>query len=181
MTVALILFGSLCAALLFVLALRQFFWVLTHRRRAIDAAEFSRADRDFSLLKDLDERLVRTRLGRWLANELDLAGLSHRPIAVLSVGVAATAGVTYVLWQYISTVLAVFGVVLGVVLVRRYLRRAQARRREAFIGQLPELARVLANASHAGLSLPTAVGIAGSELPEPAKSELGRVATRLNF
>lgn len=181
MTVALILLGSLCAVLLFVLALRQFFWVLMHRRRAIGAAEFSRADRDFSLVKDVDTRLVQTRVGRWLARELDLAGLSHRPVMVLAVGLGVTLVGTYVLWRFISTVLAVLGVAMGVMLVRRYLRRAQARRREAFIAQLPELARVLANASHAGLSLPTAVAIAGSELPEPAKSELGRVATRLNF
>ena len=181
MTVLLILIGSLVTTLMFVLALRQFFGVLSSRRRAIGAAEFSRAEREFSLIKELNARLLTTRLGKWLARQLDLAGLSHSPILVLTAGIAAAGVGTYFLWRFISTVLAVLGVGLGVLAVRRYLKRAQARRREAFIGQLPELARVLANASHAGLSLATAVGIAGAELPEPARTELTRVATRLKF
>lgn len=181
MVVLSIIVGSLIASLMFVLALRQFVGLVASRRRAVGAAEFARGDREFSLLRELDERLQRTRLGRWLVRELDLAGLSHRPIYVLSAGAAAGAVGTWVLWRFVSTVFAVLGIALAVVLVRRYLGRAKARRRENFIGQLPELARVLANASHAGLSLATAVGIAGSELPEPASSELTRVATRLKF
>lgn len=181
MVVLAILVGSLAASILFMLAVRQFAGVVASRRRAVGAAEFARGDRDFSLVRDLDERLQGTRVGKWLAKQLDLAGLSHRPIVVLSLGVAAGVVVTYVLWTFVSTLLAVLGAVVAVFSVRRYLTRAQTRRREAFIGQLPELARVLANASHAGLSLPTAIGIAGTELPEPAKSELTRVATRLKF
>lgn len=181
MVVLSIIVGSLIASLMFVLALRQFVGLVASRRRAVGAAEFARGDREFSLLRELDERLQRTRLGRWLVRELDLAGLSHRPIYVLGAGTAAGAVGTWVLWRFVSTVFAVLGIALAVVLVRRYLGRAKARRRENFIGQLPELARVLANASHAGLSLATAVGIAGSELPEPASSELTRVATRLKF
>jgi tight adherence protein B len=181
MVILAIIVGSLVASLMFVLALRQFLGLLTSRRRAIGAAEFSRGEREFSLLAELDERLSHTRLGKWLARELDLAGLSHRPVIVLGVAALAGAAITWILWQFVSTVFAALGVVLGVVLVRRYLARAQARRRDAFIGQLPELARVLANASHAGLSLATAVGVAGAELPEPAHSELTRVATRLKF
>lgn len=181
MVVVVILAGSLTASLLFVLALRQFFGLVTSRRRAIGAAEFARGDREFTLVAEFDERLGRTRLGRWLARELDLAGLTHRPIIVLALGVASGVIGTWALWRFVSTVLAAFGLVLGAVLVRRYLKRAQSRRRDAFIGQLPELARVLANASHAGLSLPTALGVAGAELPEPAHTELTRVATRLKF
>lgn len=181
MVILAIIVGSLVASLMFVLALRQFLGLLTSRRRAIGAAEFSRGEREFSLLAELDERLSHTRLGKWLARELDLAGLSHRPVIVLGVAALAGGAITWILWQFVSTVFAALGVVLGVVLVRRYLARAQARRRDAFIGQLPELARVLANASHAGLSLATAVGVAGAELPEPAHSELTRVATRLKF
>ena len=170
MTVLLILIGSLVTTLMFVLALRQFFGVLSSRRRAIGAAEFSRAEREFSLIKELNARLLTTRLGKWLARQLDHAGLSHSPILVLTPGIAAAGVGTYFLWRFISTILAVLGIGLGVLVVRRYLTRAQARRREAFIAQLPELARVLANASHAGLSLATAIGIAGTELPEPPGS-----------
>jgi tight adherence protein B len=181
MVVVAIIVGSLTASLMFVLALRQFLGLVASRRRAIGAAEFSRTGREFSVLSELDERLGHTRLGRWLARELDLAGLAHRPIVVLALGAASGVIGTWLLWRFVSTVLAALGIVLAVLLVRRYLKRAQARRRDAFIGQLPELARVLANASHAGLSPATALGVAGAELPEPAHTELTRVATRLKF
>ena len=109
MTVLAIIVGSLVASLMFVLALRQFVGLVASRRRAIGAAEFSRGDREFSLLAELDERLGHTRLGRWLARELDLAGLTHRPIFVLAVAVAVGGVVTWLLWQFVSTVLAVLG------------------------------------------------------------------------
>ena len=85
------------------------------------------------------------------------------------------------MWTLLAPLLGVLGLLLGLLGVRAYLRRARERRREAFVGQLPELARVLANASYAGLSLPTAIAIAGDELAEPARTELSRVATRLRF
>lgn len=181
MTVPLIVLGTLASVLFLVLALRQFFGVLADRRQAVDAAEFMQGEQQGSLLQTLDQRLARTRLGRWLARELDLAGLTQRPVVVLVAGVAVVVVSTYLLWRFVAPLLGVAGLGLGVLAVRRYLQRAQARRREAFVAQLPELARVLANASHAGLSLPTALAIAGDELPEPARGELSRVATRLNF
>ena len=138
MVVLAIIVGSLTASMMFVLALRQFLGLLASRRRAVGAAEFARGEREFSLLREFDERLQRTRLGGWLVRELDLAGLSHRPIHVLGVGVAAGAVGTWVLWRFVSTVFAVLGIALAAVLVRRYLSRAKARRREKFIAQLPE-------------------------------------------
>ncbi|HOB79511.1 MAG TPA: hypothetical protein PKK62_05000, partial [Ornithinibacter sp.] len=96
MVVLAIIVGSLTASMMFVLALRQFLGLLASRRRAVGAAEFARGEREFSLLREFDERLQRTRLGGWLVRELDLAGLSHRPIHVLGVGVAAGAVGTWV-------------------------------------------------------------------------------------
>jgi tight adherence protein B len=52
-------------------------------------------------------------------------------------------------------------------------------RTERFIAQLPELARVLANATQAGLALRTAVGMAAEELEAPAGEELKKVADAL--
>jgi len=46
---------------------------------------------------------------------------------------------------------------------------------------MPELARVLSNATSAGLSIASAVSIAASELSEPAGPELARVASRMRF
>lgn len=182
MTVLLILVGAAVTVLLALLGIREFVEVGVARRRAVfGAEEVAGSERAISLVQDTDRRLRRTRLGRWLENELDLAGIDRRPVVVLVAGIAVAVAATYVLWAFFAPLLAVFGLAAGAFAVRWYLKRGQARRREAFVAQLPELARVLANASYAGLSLPTAIGIAGDELAEPARSELSRVATRLKF
>ncbi len=46
---------------------------------------------------------------------------------------------------------------------------------------MPEIARVLANATNAGLSIATAIAIAGDELDEPARGELQQVSVSLSF
>lgn len=56
-----------------------------------------------------------------------------------------------------------------------FLSWRQRLRNERFIAQLPELARVLANATQAGLALRTAVGMAADELEAPAGEELRQV------
>jgi tight adherence protein B len=52
----------------------------------------------------------------------------------------------------------------------------EERQRMRFVAQMPELARVLSNATSAGLSIRTAVEIAGEELSDPARTELQRCA-----
>ncbi|WP_277453699.1 type II secretion system F family protein [Janibacter sp. DB-40] len=181
MTVFAIIVGAVLAAVLLVYGIRDLAELAAERRRAVLRAESTRLNDDASLLEDMDQRLVRTRVGRWLKSELDVAGVTVRPLLVLggSVGVGVT--VTYVLWNFLAPTLAVLGVLAGYLALRWYLQREQHRRREKFTAQLPELARVLANASYAGLSLPTAVAIAGDELNEPARTELERVSNALKF
>ena len=62
---------------------------------------------------------------------------------------------------------------------RFYVERQRAQRRDAFIAQLPDLARVLSNGASAGLSLPAAVQLAARELPEPAAAEMRVVVQEL--
>lgn len=132
---------------------------------------FERAERSF----------VRTRLGRWLQRQLQLAGSRRSPLAVLLAGFALALVLATVLWVLFAPAFGVVGIVLGAFGLRAWLRRGQERRKEAFIAQMPELARVLANATNAGLSIPTAIAIAGDELDEPARSELQLVSTSLTF
>lgn len=181
MTVLVIILGSVLAVLLVVFGLRDLLELSADRRRAVLSAESTRLSDDASMLEELDQRLAHTRLGRWLKNELDVAGVSARPVLVLATAVLVGGAVTYVLWNFVAPTLAVLGLVAGYLALRWYLDREQQRRRENFTAQLPELARVLANASYAGLSLPTAVAIAGDELAEPARTELGRVANAMKF
>ncbi len=174
--------GVLLTIALVLLGLREFAASAAGRRQAVAGAETLDGDRPGgSLVDELDARLRRMRVGRWVERELDLAGVRRRPIVVLSAAAAVALVSTYIIWKLLAPLLAVLGLVAGYLAIRWYLRREQARRTEAFVGQLPELARVLANASYAGLSLPTAIGIAGEELAEPAHTELSRVATRLKF
>lgn len=180
MTILLILAGALIAVFTAGAGIAQLLGVAARRRSAVAAAEFHEAEDEISVMAVLNRRFVRTRVGRWLSNELDLAGSQVLPVVVFLIGLGVTVVGTYLLAQ-VATLLAFFGVAVGFLAVRVFLRRSQQRRREAFLGQLPELARVLANASQAGLSLPTSVAIASDELNEPARSELGRVSNRLNF
>lgn len=58
----------------------------------------------------------------------------------------------------------------------QWLNRRIAKRTEEFIAQLPELARVLANGTAAGLSMRRCLGIAARELSGPAGEEMVRIA-----
>jgi tight adherence protein B len=75
-------------------------------------------------------------------------------------------------------VLAGPGAVWGVFL---WVRRKRDQRRDRFVAQLPELARVLSNAASAGLATRTAVEMAATELDDPAGSELRRVSDELRI
>ena len=129
----------------------------------------------------LDRAFARTRPGRRLERELVLAGVNRSPLLVLAAGTVMAMALAFMLWRLFAPAFGVLGLLLGAVLLRSYIRRGQERRREAFIGQMPELARVLANATHAGLSIATAIAIAGDELDEPARGEMQRVSNSLSF
>lgn len=129
----------------------------------------------------LDRSFVGTRPGRWLQRQLQLSGSKRSPLVVLLSGTALALALAAVLWVLFAPAFGVVGVMLGVLGLRAWLRRGQDRRKEAFIAQMPELARVLANATHAGLSIPTAIAIAADELDEPARSELQLVSISLTF
>ena len=124
----------------------------------------------------------RTRTGRWLERELVLAGVQYPPLAVfIAVVVAATVTLPYVLataWRRCS---GCSGWPSGWLLLRWWLRRGRDRRRERFVQQIPELARVLANATNAGLSISTAWAVAETELAEPAKTEIKRLNASIRF
>lgn len=128
-----------------------------------------------------DSHFGRTRPGVLLQRELTLAGSRRRPLTVVVVGVVLSGVSVVVLWALLAPALSVLGVVVGLVVLRGWLKGGQERRREAFIRQMPEVARVVANATHAGLAIPTAVATAAAELPDPARTELDRVASRLSF
>jgi tight adherence protein B len=134
-----------------------------------------------SRLKRLSLRFNRSSVGRWLERELVLAGVHYPPIAVFAVMVVLTLTLPYVLARLFAPAFAVVGVLGGYLLLRGWLRRGRERRRERFVQQIPELARVLANATNAGLSITTAWVVAEGEMAEPARTEIQRLNAAVRF
>ncbi|MER6214860.1 MULTISPECIES: type II secretion system F family protein [unclassified Streptomyces] len=127
----------------------------------------------------VDRRLRGTKLGRRIEVKLATTGLDLTPGEFFVAGLVGVAGV----WLVSAALLApFFGPVAGLIglwAANAFLDWQRARRTERFVNQLPELARILANATQAGLALRTAIGMAAEELEAPAGEELSRVADRL--
>ncbi|MFF2374125.1 type II secretion system F family protein [Streptomyces xiamenensis] len=133
-------------------------------------------DRPFAAL---DQRLRRTSVGRRIRVKLHSTGLE------LTAGeyVAYVLGAMAVLWAVGHVLLApFFGPVFALVAIwggNAFLGWQRAKRTEKFIGQLPELARLIANGTAAGLALRTALSMAAEEMDDPAGAELALVANQL--
>ncbi|MEV5337925.1 type II secretion system F family protein [Streptomyces sp. NPDC052676] len=129
--------------------------------------------------RTLDRRLRRTAFGRRLELRLAATGLDVTPGEFFAAMLATVAG----LWLIGQATLAPFfgpiAGLLGVWAAMQFLNWQRQKRIERFINQLPELARILANATHAGLALRTAIGMAAEELEAPAGEELAKVANQL--
>jgi len=174
--------------LLFVLVLAMLGVVLfvTGSSRRAALAVRGRGGNDEAGVKRLrlviDAWLRRRPAGRKLGNWLQGAGSPLSPADLLLLCFSGTIFLTVALSTFmprgVSLIVAVL-VVIGV--ARALVERKRAQRREEFIGQLPEVARVLSNGTSAGLSLAGAMDLAARELPPPASIEMGVVVqeTRL--
>jgi tight adherence protein B len=129
--------------------------------------------------RNLDRRLRRTNPGKKLELRLAATGLDITPGEFFVCMLATVAG----LWLIGQAALAPFfgplAGLLGIWVAWQFLNWQRQKRIEKFINQLPELARILANATQAGLALRTAIGMAAEELEAPAGEELGKVASQL--
>ncbi|MFI8002180.1 type II secretion system F family protein [Streptomyces sp. NPDC086010] len=129
--------------------------------------------------RGLDRRLRRTGLGKRIELKLAATGLDITPGEYFFYVLCCIAGV----WLIAASVLASFfgplAALAGVWSANTFLNWHRTKRTEAFIGQLPEISRVLANATQAGLSLRTSIAMAADELEAPAGAELRVVADQL--
>ncbi|MDM8085643.1 type II secretion system F family protein [Cellulomonas cellasea] len=182
MIVLVILVGVVAASALLVAGIRDLAVVSARRRALVTGATADVVLGDGRALERWDRVFRRTAPGRWVERQLLLAGVDDKP-AVLVAGVAVGGGVVvaWVLAVGLAPVLGLLGVVAVVVGIRAYLSRAKERRNEQFVAQMPELARVLSNATGAGLSIAAAILVASDELAAPAGPELRRVASRMRF
>lgn len=129
--------------------------------------------------RGIDRRVRRTAFGRGLELRISATGLDLTPgefVVAMSVTVTA-------LWIAGQSLLSpFFGPIcgfLGVWVAMGFLNWQRQKRIEKFINQLPELSRILANATQAGLALRMALSMAADELEAPAGDELEKVAQQL--
>ncbi len=120
----------------------------------------------------LEAALGRTKRGRGLETALSAGAVPLTPLQFLAASFGGGLGAFALMSFVFSTLMAAVG---GLMVMRGawvYLKRKRAQRRDRFVGQLPDLARVLANGTSAGLSVTAALEIAVTELDEPAAHEL---------
>jgi tight adherence protein B len=129
-----------------------------------------------SLVRALDMRFRRTPSGERMAAWMAGAGVGMRPVELIGLIVAASVLALVILSNLFATWLALVLAVGGSVFAARtWIERRRGSRRDAFVAQLPEVARMLSNGASAGLSMPQAVRMASRELADPAGAELKRV------
>jgi tight adherence protein B len=132
------------------------------------------------LRRAVDRRVRRSQHGQRLTIWLSSAG-TRITAGDFVLGVTAITLAVYLIMRFLFSgpvaLLFAAGITAGV--ARFYVEQLRGKRSEAFVAQLPDLARVLANGASAGLSLPAAVQLAARELPEPAAAEMRVVVQEL--
>jgi tight adherence protein B len=120
----------------------------------------------------LNAAFERTPPGRRLQLRLDGASVPLRALQAALIALAAGIGGYLAASLIVGHTASVVAGALVVVGLSMWLERKREQRRDAFLGQLPDLARILSNGASAGLSMVSAYGIAVKELDEPARTEL---------
>jgi len=135
-----------------------------------------------ALLERLDHRLRGTSLGQRLAQWLRSAGGRIAPIDFVAIvlvgGFVASLVMTFLTPPIVAFVLGYVFVVAG---LRWWVERQRAKRRDAFMDQLPDLARMLSNGTQAGLSIAGAVQMSARELDDPAAAEMAAVVQEMRL
>ena len=117
-----------------------------------------------------------------LAARLERAGAPVGPAGFIGLAVAGSALAGALALAVLRTPAAVLvGAGAAALAARAYLGSADRRYVRRVAGQVPGLAQQLAGALSAGVSLHQAVARAGADAPEPAASELRRVAADLGL
>ena len=177
-----ILGGTALVLSLLLWAIWEFVASSQHRRMIAARSALAQAEYDASTpMARLDARLHRTQWGGRLSRRLARSGTDVRLSAFLVALVGGALLAVVVVWQILAPFFGLLAAAGVAFLFFSYLRRAETKRREEFTGQLPDLARVLGNATAAGLALPTAVAIAADELDGPAGEELGRMTEAMKL
>jgi len=130
----------------------------------------------------LDSRLRRTSAGQRLAQWLTSAGSKFSPVDFLAICLVGGLLASAVMTRLLPPLFAVpFGYALVIFGARAWVERRRRQRRDDFINQLPDIARMLSNGAQAGLSIAGAVQLASRELNEPASVEMAAVVQEMRL
>lgn len=129
----------------------------------------------------LDARLMQTGWGADLGARLHSAGSELSAARFVLVVVGVSLGALVVVSLLFPPLLAFAAALLAGWGCFAWLQRRLYKRREEFIAQLPEVARLLSNGASAGLSVPAAIELAIREIDAPASEELQTVVDELTF
>ncbi|MFI6104519.1 type II secretion system F family protein [Streptomyces sp. NPDC093595] len=127
----------------------------------------------------IDRRLRRTAFGKRIERKITTTGLDLTVGEYAVYVVAALLALYFIAGSVFAPFFGLIAAVIGLWGANAFLDWQLLKRTEGFINQLPELTRVLANATQAGLALRTAIAMAAEELDDPAGEELKRVADQL--
>jgi tight adherence protein B len=114
----------------------------------------------------------RTPPGHRLQVHLDAAALSLRALHAVLIALGAGIAGYLVASRIVGHTASAIAGLLAILALWMWLERKREARRDAFMSQLPDLARILSNGASAGLSMVSAYEIAVEELDDPAKTEL---------
>ncbi|MFZ0039835.1 MAG: type II secretion system F family protein [Solirubrobacteraceae bacterium] len=129
----------------------------------------------------LESRVSRTERGAILSERLRAAGSERSAGQFLLIVAGVGVGVLLVVHLLFPLLLAIAATVVAVWGCFAWLQRRLDRRKEEFIGQLPEVARLLSNGASAGLSMPAALELTVREIEAPARDELQKVVEELQL
>ena len=163
-----------------LLAVRVFLQDRAERAAMAERSALELAEKRASRLRyRIDRRLMRTALGQALGIRIGSAGVGMMTIDFLLLSAGAFSLGTFLLNLVVPLWLALTGGVVCVRLCFVWVEKQREKRRLAFVTQLPEVARLLSNASSAGLAIRAAIDMAADELDSPASEELRLVSEEL--
>ncbi len=160
-------------------------WIGGSNRRAALAAR-GRQDAGRSAYRASIERfdilLRRTKPGQRLSQWLRASGGPLSAVDAVAIVVVGGLVLSLIFLMLLPPFFAfVVGYAFVVAGMRWWVERARNKRRDAFMDQLPDLARMLSNGTQAGLSIAGAVQMAARELDDPAGAEMANVVQEMRL
>lgn len=131
----------------------------------------------------LNKKVEKSKMGGGIARELARADLKLKPAEYVALMVIAGVGVGAVSWYFggRSTLFALIGVLIGMMLPRFYVKRQQNSRLVRFSEQLPDMLNLMVNGLRAGYSTMQAMEAVSKELPPPISDEFRRVVQEMQL